>query len=219
MKVVTVLSTMPGTGKTTIAVNLAAGLSQQGNKILLFSPLNDLITAGWLQLISTSTTVQKTLSRFAFDILLTDDDLDLSPYLSSKDYDYLLIDTNNKFSSNKPAIINSDLLLCCIQAGKEDLSKIKELEENIHSITGGKQGIDIIIPCKARTSEWNNNTRQFMELAEQFGEKRLADMLPFCEAIHDLPQEKKSVWDLPSYYSNRKAAFRQLLRLVITNLK
>lgn len=208
MEIITILSPTPGCGKTTLAVNLASGLYHQGFKVLLITPAENPVMQQWSGITATTgLTPQK--SYLPIDIVFSySNDLDFKQFA---EYDYIIVDAGNRKETWNTAIINTGLILCAIEAGTGDVPLLISLDHYIMDITNQDKSIDLIIPYKARAAEWEHNFRQFSELVEHFGEQRIANMIPFCEAIHDLPLEKKSVWDLPPRYRNRQAAFEQLL--------
>lgn len=214
MKIITILSSTPGCGKTTMAVNLASGLARQSYTVLLIGLEDDSLLHQWTEIASTDF-LKPEKSCFDVDILFNQfGQLDLGEHPG---YDYIIIDAGSPNKTWESVLRNTGLIIGCIEAGTGDVSLLANLDNYILDLTNQDKRIDLVVPYKARTAEWDNNFKQFSELAEYFGESRVADMIPFCEAIHDLPQEKKSVWDLPPQYSNRQRAFKQLLDRLLDN--
>lgn len=219
MLTIAVLSSSPGCGRTTIMINLGVGLQRKGYRVLLATGQNDTIIRPWL-----NPTGQKEFFPEAFiettplnvDLMIKPGSALSSAYLNDlKDhYDYLLIDPGACQSDLCPEVLVSDIIISCVEAGIND-QHIYDIEKQLRNLSQDARGIDIIVPAKARVGEWAGNVEQLMTLVEYFGEDKVADFIPFCEAIHDLPKEKKSVWDLPQKYSNRKQAFDRLVDKVL----
>lgn len=219
MLTLAVLSPIPGSGKTVVLVNLAVGLQRKGYRVLLVADRTDMIIRPWLKPIT-----KKNISPRAFaektslgtDLFIKPDSSSYSSCLSvfQDVYDYLLVDAGSDQTSVCADIIAADIILACVEAGAKD-NQVFELDKQIRQLSQGARGIDIIVPSKARAGEWESNVGHLMELTDNFGEEKIADFIPFCEAIHDLPREKKAVWDLPGHYSNRKQAFDRLVNKVL----
>jgi len=212
---VAVLSPGPGSGKTTVLVNLGIGLQRKGYRVLLATGESDCLIRPWLNQIGQKEISQRIIpetTSLNVDLLIKPDNGLFSTYLTElKDlYDYVLVDAGSNQAAVCIDTIAANIIIACVEAGIED-NKIFELDKQIRHISQGARSIDIVVPSKARAGEWENNVHHLMILAEYFGEDRLADFIPFCEAIHDLPREKKAVWDLPQNYSNRKQAFDRLV--------
>lgn len=205
MQTIILLSTQPCTGKTTALINVATGLIRQGQRVLLGNLKKDPVFRTWLALPSTGTGVFP--SRLGADILLAPGEW----CSQDNNWDYLFLEMDRDLSRWSSFISRADQLWCCIEAGKEAPRAIVELDQAVRFLTGGAQGIDLIIPGLGKAGEWESNSRQLLALADYFGAEKIADLLPHCEAIHDLPQLKSVIWDLPDRYRNRKDAFHNLL--------
>ena len=72
--------------------------------------------------------------------------------------------------------------------------------------------MDLIISNKINTKEWEHNSQQLFALGDYFGYETLADPIPHCERIHDLPLTGWTVWDLQQ--ENLKSAFTRLVATV-----
>jgi len=219
MLIIAILSSSPGCGRTTIMVNLGIGLQRKGFRVLIATGQTDIIIHSWLnptaqEEVSTGATIEKTAHNV--DLLLKPGAALLSTCLNElkNHYDYLLMDAGfNQYNLGQEVLV-SDIIMSCVEAGIND-QRIFDIEKQLRHLSRDSRGIDIIVPTKARSGEWESNVEQLMTLTEFFGEERIADFIPFCEAIHDLPKEKKSVWDLPQHYSNRKQAFDRLVDRVL----
>lgn len=220
MLTIAVLSSSPGCGKTTILINLGIGLQHKGFRVLLATGQADTIMLPWLnpivhKVVGPGATLETT--SLNVDLLIKHDSPPSTAYLIDlqNHYDYLLIDAGSYQAEVCPEVLSSDIIMVCIETGIKN-NLIYDLERQLRHQSQGLRGIDIIVPSKARAGEWERNAEHLMTLIEYFGENKVADFIPFCEAIHDLPQEKKSVWDLPQQYSNRKQTFNHLVDTVLS---
>jgi len=219
MLTLALLSPGPGSGKTTVLVNLGIGLQRKGYRILLATVGSDHIIHPWLGPIGQKAIGPRLIietTSHNVDLFIMPDNNEYSSYLNIAEdfYDYILVDASSDLATVCKETIAANIIMTCIEAGLED-NRIFELEIQLRQLSQGARGIDLIVPSKARAGEWEANALQLTVLAEYFGEDRIADFIPFCEAIHDLPGEKKSVWDLPQHYSNRKQAFDHLVNKVL----
>jgi len=219
MLIMAILSPGPGSGKNTIMINLGIGLQRKGYRVLLATDESDCVIRPWLNPISQieigpGRTAETT--SLNLDLLTKPNDAMYSNYLSMlKDlYDYVVVDAGSYQADVCQDIFTADTIIACIEAGVED-NRLYELEKQLRHLSQGARGIDIVVPSKARAGEWESNVGQLFKLTEYFGEDRVADFIPFCEALHDLPRERKAVWDLPQHYSNRKQAFDRLIDYVL----
>lgn len=207
MQIVILLSPQPETGKTTAMINVATGLIRQGRSVLLGNLKEDLIFRTWLELPSTGPGIFS--SHLGADILLAPGE---RPFHDGN-WDYLFLEMDPDLLSRQPTFaIRTSRVWCCIKAGQEPPANVIELDQAVRSQTGHEQGIDLIVPGLGQAGEWESNSRQLLALADYFGEEKIADLLPHCEAIHDLPQLKSTVWNLPDRYRNRKEAFHSLVK-------
>lgn len=219
MLIMAVISPGLGSGKNAVLVNLGIGLQRKGYRVLLVTEKADCVIGPWLNPISPKEigpgAIVETTS-LNVDLLKRPGDAPGSTYLTILNglYDYLLVDAGSYQPDVCREIFTADIIIACIEAGIQD-SRLFELEKQLRGLSQGARGIDLIIPSKARAGEWESNLEQITQLSEYFGEDRITDFIPFCEAIHDLPKEKKAVWDLPGHYSNRKQAFDRLVDKIL----
>ncbi len=208
MQKIAFISPQPETGKTTAMINTGAGLHLRGKRVLLSPRDNDVLFNNWLQ--HSLSTEQPSILRsdiIGVDILQT-------PSLETtclNNYDYHLLEVGNEENNLIDAARAAGVIICCIAVGHNDLKGVIELNHRLQKLTGGQKEINLIVPGMARAGEWENNSQQLFELVEIFGEERVADIIPHCEAIHDLPLLQQHVWMLPDHYRNRKDAFNRLL--------
>lgn len=207
MQIVILLSPQPETGKTTAMINVATGLIRQGRSVLLGNLKEDPVFRTWLELPSTGPGIFS--SHLGADILLTPEEWICHDYKCN----YLFLEMDPDLLSRQPSFAPcATIIWCCIKAGQESPANIIELDQAVRSRPGHTPGIDLIVPGLGQAGEWESNSRQLLALADYFGEEKIADLLPHCEAIHDLPQLKSTVWNLPDRYRNRKEAFHSLVK-------
>jgi len=207
MQRIVFISPRPATGKTTVMINVGAGLCRQGKRVLLFPRANDGLCYEWLQ-------IPRPAGHppiFHHDAIGVDIWQDPTPPTNDiGHYDYHLLELGN--TDINPEKVNAGgVFICCIDIGSAEVTSVKELDDRLHQWTGGQKNIDLIVPGMAKAGEWENNSRQLFSLVDVLGEERVADFIPYCEAIHDLPLLKQHVWMLPEHYRNRKDAFKRLL--------
>lgn len=216
MLTIALVSPHPGCGKTTTLVNLAVGLRRRGWRVLLAASENNELVRQWVvpESYETSSIMQITLSVITMDLLVLGENRNLITETWQDDYDYLLIDAGDTVEALCQEAEKAELVIACVHVGDEDES-IASLDGLLATARGLTPGIDLVAPCKADPGEWEKTNQHLTELTERFGEDRIADMIPFCEAIHDLPSLKRCVWDLPHEYNNRKQTFNSLVDKVL----
>ena len=213
---IAIVSPGPGCGKTTTLVNLAVGLRRRGWRVLIAASENNELLRKWIvpESYETSSIMHITLSVVKFDLLGLGENQDLIIDTWQDDYDYLLIDAGDNVDNLCHEAEKAEQVIACVQVGDEG-EGISLLNTLLATARGVTHGIDLVVPGKVDPGEWEKTSQHLEELAEEFGEERVADMIPFCEAIHDLPSLKICVWDLPREYSNRKQAFNSLVDKVL----
>lgn len=206
MKKYIFISPRPGSGVNTVAVNLAVGLTRMKFSVCLVSSNEKL--SEWLTGPEGS---QRTLLARNPDltwVYQTHANIDCPA-------DYLFYIPATPEEVAKALKNRRDALIFCIMDLGDDLLSINNINQYVANMDEISRGIDLFIPNKVKPGEWEKSSAFLMELASQFGYERIADTLPYCEAIHDLAKERQSVWDLPDNYSNRKAAFQRLAENVL----
>lgn len=219
MLILAVLSPVPRSGKTTILVNLAVGLQRKQHRVLIASGQNDSVIRNWLNPmnqveIAPGFAIEGSALGVDFFIKPDHDSYLTYPDILKDSYDYILLDAGSDQNILGSEIMGSDIIIACVEAGASN-NHILELENRLRELSNGSRGIELVVPAKARMGEWERNVEHLMALTEHFGADRIADFIPFCEAIHDLPRENKAVWDLPEHYGNRKQAFDRLVDNVL----
>lgn len=209
---IVLLAVRPGAGVNTIALNLGIGLSHYKNKVLLTSSYVSL--SDWLGCGGTreSSLLQRN-PAFSWR-LLSDNNGSISQDIASG-MDYCLYVPPHKewlagFLNIFPALV-----LSVIDGSQAVLSDIKALNDYLKNLRPDGRGIDLVVPNKVKPGEWSENSQLIFDLAEYLGWDKIADPIPHCEALHDLPREHMSVWELPAQYKNRRAAFQSLVDRVL----
>ncbi len=178
MKSLAIISTHPAQGKTTIAVNLAAGLARLGYKALLLEAGNPALIKLWFNIKEIGDELRnlKISTAMDFDILIAS-----NPNIGSAEfmeYDFLIAD-HEQDGLEYPAMLNkTDRIAACTDLRLEEAAGLSSLDQRISSATANKHSIDLIIPTMINTKEWSNNSEVLFELMDYFGEVRIADMLP-----------------------------------------
>lgn len=201
MKELIILSSRPGAGVNTIAVNLAVGLARLNYRVYVVTMCEQIVQ--WL----TSSNIQTALPDGNPGFIVQEQWPD-------QEADYLLYIPQTKEDISKILQHWPYLVLCVIDEGKDDLKELVSLNHYLQNILDKSKGIDVIVPNKIKPGDWES-IKFIDNLAQEFGWDQIADSIPFCEAIHDLSKENKSVWDLPKQYSNRQAAFLSLVEKVV----
>ncbi|MEA1962093.1 MAG: hypothetical protein U9N81_12650 [Bacillota bacterium] len=107
----------------------------------------------------------------------------------------------------------ADNVIACTDLKHEDETcRLEKLQKELEVHSNGKRGINLVLPTKINTNEWESNTNNLFAIGDYFGYERIADLLPFCERIHDLPKDGKTVWQLRQ--KNIQDAFNRLLERV-----
>jgi hypothetical protein len=212
-KMLLLLSPQTGAGVNVIAVNLAIGLTRYDHLVLLGSADQLPVLTTWLEYPGN---YQNTLLG-RHPNLKWQQQLEMSEYenINGKPMDYLVYITGEEEKTLEVWKKYRPLVLCIVDAGKDNMGGITSIDKRFRSYSTEWHGIDLVIPNKARPGEWEKSSRLLSDLAQLLGWERLADPIPYCEAIHDLPLGHKSVWDLPMQYSNRQEAFQRLVEKVM----
>ncbi len=174
MKSLALLSSYPAQGKTTIAVNLAAGLTKLGYQVILLEAGDPDLLKLWFNI---STTHRSKLSSdMGFDMLII-------PGLNIKtadfeEYDFIIIDSGGDFKDYLNILNDTDLIAACTDLRGEETAALPLLDNIISSATTDNHPIDLVIPTIINTKEWSNNSEVLFALLDYFGEARVADMVP-----------------------------------------
>lgn len=220
LKIISVVSIYPGSGQTTISVNLACGLSRAGNRVLIASMNDNKKLAIWLGIDDAKDMPGHKdikISRMGLDVLnlnLADESsvsvIEFLSDLKQFDYDYLLLLPAAKSDFSWLNELSDYLIVCTDLSHADEVADIISLEKSLTE--SQKSSISLIVPNKINTKEWDHNSQQLFSLAEYFGYEKIADPIPYCERIHDLPLGGRTVWELSQ--QNLQAAFMSLVEAV-----
>ena len=103
------------------------------------------------------------------------------------------------------------LAVCTDLEHLDELGLSRTLQQKL-GVEDDARPVDLIISNKINTKEWEHNSQQLFALGDYFGYETLADPIPHCERIHDLPLTGWTVWDLQQ--ENLKSAFTRLVATV-----
>jgi len=191
-----IISNRPACGQTTVAVNLASGLSRKGYRVLIGDTGNNEKLRHWLGIDrqDTGTKAAKPYledkqakifsSRLGIDLLelrLKPEDYaaaDYSPNLEKLAYDYLLLTPASSEDCQWLSAMADALIVCNDLAAAYELEELKTLEELWRASRINAVGIDLILPNKINTKEWEHNIEQLSILADYFGFEHIADPIP-----------------------------------------
>lgn len=231
MKTIAVVSAHPGSGQTTILVNLASGLVRKGCQVLVVDPSNNKKLRHWLGLqskpVQGSASTEPAMigksiiehSRLGFDLMSFSsnpegrcENLDNRLVMEIGTYEYTLLHPSSKGDVDILSCIPAALLVCTDLKNDNELEEIKKVELCWQESGGQSDSITLIVPNKINTKEWEHNTEQLFAIADHFGFEKIADPIPHCERVHDLPLDGRTVWDLSQ--ENLREAFLRLVSAV-----
>ena len=207
MKKILIIASHPGAGQTTLAVNLGSGLARKGHRVMIAAAGDNYKLHDYLD------SLQRENAR-------GDGESVQIPFLEiaarglplEKDVDYLLLVPEEE-AECEILIGEYDYLLVCIDfSGEEEVKKLTDWEEILLNKPGGNGGLTLIVPNKMNSKEWEHNSQELFALAEHFGPERIADPIPACERVHDLPRLGKTVWQIQR--QNLQEAFDRLIETV-----
>ena len=196
MKVVAVIAKHPGSGQTTVLVNLASGLVRQGYRVLIGElgrndKLRNWMAIGWEDDTIVDGDIPDT-GRIKTCILSSRLGIDLLPLvaepeaqktsmcltcLEELDYDFLLLHPAGNEYYNFADTPAGTTIVCTDLNHDNELEELQSLEECLQNL-GNDNGIDLILPNKINTKEWEQNTQQLFTLTDHFGYEKIADPIP-----------------------------------------
>lgn len=216
-KIVLLGSANPGSGQTTITVNLAATLVRKGHRVLIAEKGKNLKLRTWLNIhreTDGQVNVQSGLNAVKASALpgvdfWSMDDADTIPTAFNSNYDYIFL-LPAAFVQCKTLLQFSDhSIVFCDLSQKNAANDVISLDRNLNKDV---DHLSLIVLNKINTKEWHNNAENFTLLADHFSYKRIADPIPHCERIHDLSLDGHTVWELSQ--ENLRDAFMRLTEAV-----
>ncbi len=228
MKTIVMISSHPGAGQTTLAVNLASGLAQKGYRVLIGASGDNQKLYNYLgieadpALLCPAQDTQNNrirTSRLGIDwldlVTKPDEAAETASILvitENTDYDYLLFIPTSRTYCDLLGKLSEHLLVCTDFRCDKEVEELIALEKYLQALSGKSKAISLIIPNKINSKEWAHNSQQLFALADFFEIDRIADPIPACERIHDLPQQGHTIWQLDR--QNLQEAFRRLVEAV-----
>lgn len=194
MKAVAVMAKHPGSGQTTVLVNLASGLVRQGYRVLIGELGENEKLRNWLginhkpkqvvdmDMPTTASIKAKILSsRLGIDLLPLLAEPQTTPLhltcLEELNYDFLLLHPSGSEYYKSLDMLATTVIVCTDLNHDNELEEFQALEECLQGLEKDN-GIDLILPNKINTKEWEQNTRQLFTLADYFGSEKIADPIP-----------------------------------------
>lgn len=220
VRIIIVLSAHAGAGQTTITVNLASALARQGHRVLIAEKGENAKLRAWLGLAQTAdnhptspdhTSPGTLATRIGPDFWVMGDAERIPPEFAV-DYEYIFLLPAIPAGCESLLPRCDRILVCCSLEEKDTARQVIDLDQHLSSLTGSPRPVDLVVMNKINTKEWHNNLECFSLLADHFGEERIADPLPHCERIHDLPLDGRTVWELSQ--ENLQDAFMRLIEII-----
>ncbi len=188
------LSAQKASGQTTIAFNLTAALQREGKNVRIVSLFENPRLESW----------QKPEWLASPDEL--PEDCDALWILTGQ----MTPDEVRAFADARCAGAKCRYFICTTLEEADDADKIAAYTKGFEQVFGRQP--DLIIPNKLKAHEWENNSRQLFALGDAFGYEKITDLLPECSRIHELPLDRKTVWEVP--VDQIRLAFEKLLTQV-----
>lgn len=231
MRKILIVAGHAGSGQTTVLVNLASGLALKDYQVLIIDSGNNQKLNHWLRLDSqpnhdanakwTSDRMADSIRRSGIGI----DCLNLAVgfendsecracvmTLAKLKYDYIFLHPTTAEDCRLFLMVADMVLVCTDFSQTNNLEELHAMEQLLQISLGQTRNINLIIPNKINTKEWDYNSQQLFALVDYFGAARIADPIPYCERIHDLPGQGKTVWQLSQ--QNLQSALGRLVEMV-----
>lgn len=213
MKNLLLMSLHPGAGVNTIAANLAIGLARLDYHVLLGSTQPYSTLADWLE--GSQHTRPGLLLNYPRLIWAKQVAASEITTRTTEPYDYSLYIIAKNEVVIETWIDDASRVVCVVNVEEDNTMGVIALDQEIRQQSGNVRGVDLVVLNKVLPGEWEKSSGMMLDLGQHLGWEKVADPIPFCEAIHDLPRQNQSVWELPSQYSNRKEAFQRLVETVV----
>jgi len=211
MKKILIISSHPGAGQTTLAVNLGSGLVRKGYRVMIAASRGNHKLHDYLDSLHRENAMEKAREDEE-SVQIPSLEIMAMGLPMEKDADYMLL-VPEEDAECETLIGEYDHLLVCIDFNREEEGeKTAGWEEILLSKPEENGGITLIVPNKMNSKEWEHNSQELFALAEHFGPERIADPIPACERVHDLPRLGKTVWQIQR--QNLQEAFDRLIETV-----
>ncbi|NLN87367.1 MAG: AAA family ATPase [Syntrophomonadaceae bacterium] len=226
MKVITIINIHSGSGQTTVTVNLATGLQARGHRVLILDWWKTEKLNQWLGNALSSgnqdnrpPTSLISPTRLGVDLWRLDCDEGVpegggapASLMEGADYEYVLIHPTSSDHVKQLLDLPFKLAVCTDLGHPDQLGQIQALQQSLAGAGDEPRPVDLIISNKINTKEWDHNSQQLFALGDYYGYGILADPIPYCERIHDLPLTRRTVWELQQ--ENLRSAFTRLVETV-----
>ena len=193
LRIISIISTRPGAGQTTVTVNLASGLVRKGFRVLIG-------VGGYYEKLYKWVGITNQ-QEYNLDAKLTDNvdsrimisregigliDLDCnfpepiiySLAMGKLAYDYLLLYPATHQDCSLLSLISDQIIVCTDLSHPNELEELQALEKYLQDSGGKARKLHLILPNKINTKEWTHNSQQLSALADYFGWERIADPIP-----------------------------------------
>lgn len=228
MKRIAIISIHPGAGQTTLTVNLGSALALKGSRVLVLTvgdnhKLYDYLDAAARHKSNhdfrdaNDPIVKKTW--MGMDILgftpknnKPAESAWLTSFMVKTDYDYLLLIPAAKSDCKLLADFYEHLIVCVDFSSEKEIEALIALDKEMQQLPVNNKSVSLIVPNKMNSKEWEHNSHELFALADYFGAEKIADPIPICERVHDLPKLGITIWQLNR--QNLQDAFRRLAAAV-----
>lgn len=199
-----------GTGKTTIATNLAAMRARAGRDVLLVDTDIQGSASFWVQTRDEASVEPRVANVQKFGKNLANELSDLA-----KRYQDIIIDAGGRDSAElRASLVRADLAVIPVQASQFDLWTLDRMDEMVKLAKSYNQGLQVkILISRASTNPGVTEANNAAELVEEFDTFALADTIirdriAFRRAaaegkgvteMYD-PETEKAAWEINKLY-------------------
>lgn len=196
MKNIGIFSIHPGSGQTTVLVNLASGLIRKAKRVLIgdlgqssrlwawlgFTPdvhaANPTILPGSLQGNIFTSPLGMDLLPIVFEQADHQTAASLTTSLEQLEYDYFLLHPATDQVCLFPFNLIDQFLVCTDLQSEDELSEMQNLHTKLLENEVKTDSVSIIVPNRIDTRRWDYNNRQLTSLGDYFGFDKIADPIP-----------------------------------------
>ncbi|HPT70049.1 MAG TPA: ParA family protein [Syntrophomonas sp.] len=217
-KIILLVSVRSGSGQSTTAVNLASGLARKGYRVLVAEKGKNSKLRTWLGIdqdehFLNETSLVMTIAQMGFDFWGMEN-TDIIPDQFSHSYDYIILLPASASDCITVQHLSDHTIVCSDLNRKDASAEVISFDRDYRIRQSNTGIIDLIVLNKVNTKEWHHNAENFSLLTDYFGCERIADPIPHCERIHDLPLDGRTVWELSQ--DNLRDAFMRLTETVVS---
>lgn len=177
MKIIAMISTHPGIGKTTVLVNVAIGLVNEGYTVMIVNPESNPTLFGMLNINLNSCNPQNLFhSPRGVDVLISNYSI---PRFHELDYDYVFLNIGSSHQSLNLNANPADKFIAFTDLSTADEKHIlQKLDIEIRNHSEQEKCINMIVPSKIKTGEWENNSSILFLIADYFAPEKIAALIP-----------------------------------------